>query len=116
MFPECCPYSKILSTFVSVEQSTDIMKVFSHCPFKKMWKFSMGKGCNGQHSFLFRLCGHGCLSAYDTSYLFKCGVLNNVCFPKVLPQPSYGRPDRLHTFFFINPSKGAWTGKIKKYE
>lgn len=59
MFPECCPYSKILSTFVSVEQSTDIMKVFSHCPFKKMWKFSMSEGQRTAliHSFRHMLQG-----------------------------------------------------------
>ena len=31
------------------------MKVFSHCPLLKMWKFSITMGRYEQHSFLFRL-------------------------------------------------------------
>ena len=35
---------KIISIFVFVEQSTYILKVFSHSPSKKMWQFSMMQG------------------------------------------------------------------------
>ena len=59
---------------MSVEQSTDIMKVFSHCPFKKMWKFSMPEGQRTALIHSFRLCFRGILCP-PCAYLSECGVL-----------------------------------------
>lgn len=100
MFPECCPYSKILSTFVSVEQSTDIMKVFSHCPFKKMWKFSMPEGQRTALIHSFRLCFRGilCPSLRISIRVWSIGYVYfwHRSFHNLLED----RRNQLHTFFF----------------
>ncbi len=63
------------------------MKVFSHYPYQKMWKFSKQKD-NEQHSFIRLDYDNQTIIGFDTSYLFECGVLNTFIFAWVFPQPS----------------------------
>ena len=52
--------SEIFSTFVVLStQHYILMKVFSHCPFKRMWKFSRAKGQRTALFHPFGLCGNG---------------------------------------------------------
>ena len=48
----------------------DILKVFSHCPEWKMWKFFNNNGTTNSTHFLFRLWQGRVLRIY-TPYLFK---------------------------------------------
>lgn len=66
--------------------SADIWKVFSHCPYMKMWQFSTNQG---QRTALISCLdyGKGYVQRTYTPYLLKCGVLRRL-FDSGLPQPS----------------------------
>ena len=79
-------------------RSADILKVFSHCPYMKMWKFSKEKGwTNGTH-FLLRLW-QGRVLRTRTPYLFKCGVLRRFFSIRSLHKFNVDKPNQPHTFF-----------------
>ena len=79
-------------------RSADILKVFSHCPYMKMWKFSKEKGwTNGTH-FLLRLW-QGRVLRTRTPYLFKCGVLRRVFYLMSFHNINVDKRNQPHTFF-----------------
>lgn len=79
-------------------RSADILKVFSHCPYMKMWKFSKEKGwTNGTH-FLLRLW-QGRVLRTRTPYLFKCGVLRRLFSLRSFHNLHVDKRNQLHTFF-----------------
>lgn len=79
-------------------RSADILKVFSHCPYMKMWKFSKEKGwTNGTH-FLLRLW-QGRVLRTRTPYLFKCGVLRRLFSLRSFHNLYVDKRNQLHTFF-----------------
>ena len=56
---------------------TYLMKVFSHCPYKKMWKFSTKKGLTNDTHIL---CSYVVYARFVHIHLilFKCGVLHRL--------------------------------------
>ena len=50
-----CELFPIFTTFCAAMHLTDILKVFSHCPYMKMWKFSKEKGWTNSTHLLFRI-------------------------------------------------------------
>lgn len=67
-----CELFSIFTKSCAAMYLADILKVFSPCPYMKMWKFSKEKGWTNSTHFLFRLWKERVLR---TPYLFKCGVL-----------------------------------------
>ena len=76
----------------------DILKVFSHCPYMKMWKFSKEKGWTNSTHFLFRLWQERVLRVH-TPYLFKCGVLRRLFSLRSFHNLHVDKRNQLHTFF-----------------
>ena len=63
----------------------DMLKVFSHCPNLKMWKFSITTGqTNSTHSCLYN--GMGFLYPYPIS--IRVWGIASFTVVKVFPQPS----------------------------
>ena len=77
----------IFTTSCAAMHLAGILKVFSHCPEWKMWKFFNNNGTTNSTHFLFRLWQGRVLRIY-TPYLFKCGVLRRLLLLSVFPQPS----------------------------
>ena len=77
----------IFTTSCAAMHLADILKVFSHCPEWKMWKFFNNNGTTNSTHFLFRLWQGRVLRIY-TPYLFKRGVLRRLLLLSVFPQPS----------------------------
>ena len=87
---ECLFVRELFSIFTkscAALHLVNILKVFSHCPYMKMWKFSKEKGWTNSTHFLLRLRQGRVLRIY-TPYLFKCGVLRRLLLLSVFPQPS----------------------------
>ena len=65
----------------------DMLKVFSHCPMWKMWKFSITTGqTNSTHSCLDYAVRDSCTLRYLIS--IRVWGIASFTVVKVLPQPS----------------------------
>ena len=89
------------------------MKVFSHCPLLKMWKFSITMGRYGRHSFLFRLwlgVQNSSVCRYPISirvwglHRYHCQGLSTT-FSRRYEQP--------HTFFVYIIHSWGWSADCK---
>ena len=77
----------IFTTSCAAMHLADILKVFSHCPYMKMWKFSKEKGWTNSTHFLFRLW-HRARSVFLYSISIQVWGIASFIFSQVIPQPS----------------------------
>lgn len=115
---ECCPRRKHFVRNQNISYlcrcrghtpaAADILKVFSHCPSKKMWQFSIAKD-DGQHSFLVWITGRT-HPAYPMPRIRSGVGYCIVCFAMGSPQPSLRQTKSAPHFFCflcIRPYSGS---------
>ena len=99
---ECLFVCELFSIFVTssvIMRSADILKVFSHCPYMKMWKFSKEKGwTNGTH-FLFRYWQGCVLRPYIPISIQVWGIASSFIFAWVRHNLLKDKRNQLQTFF-----------------
>ena len=93
------------------------MKVFSHCPLLKMWKFSITMGRYEQHSFLFRLWQGILISiGMHLPHIYSSVGYCIVIIVRVFPQPSVrytkSAPHFSFYYFSISLELGGLNNKI----
>ena len=76
----------IFTTSCAAMHLADILKVFSHCPEWKMWKFFNNNGTTNSTHFLFRYMRSGIFIAHGFHIYSSVGY--SFIFPWVLSEPS----------------------------
>lgn len=87
---ECLFVRELFSTFTTscvAMHLADIQKVFSHCPYMKMLKFSKEKGWTNSTHFLFRIWQRT-RSVFLYSISIQVWGIASFIFSQVIPQPS----------------------------